>query len=342
MKTSKITILILTTILLAFTPVIFMDKVEAKNVKVAVTIEPLASVVEAIGGEEVSVQTLLPEGVEPHTFQATPEILAKATLADLIVQTGHFPFEEQLIKATGKPSVGLRDFIDFGLNLSRIPTNEHEEHSGGYNLHGYWLKPDNARAIAKAAASALAKIDPVNAEKYQKNLEVFQEKISKVKNYINLLKSGEGAGRLKVVVTHPSEIYLAETFGMDVVGVLSRGENIFISGGELANLEEKLRSREVNLIISSELSGQMKVGEFAEQLAKDTDTPIIHFRVMSFEGFDYLTLIMFNAGVASNIIVKPSSDVQSTQWLYPIALAILASLALAEAALIVRFRGWRQ
>lgn len=330
-------------ILLAFTPIIILiEGVEAHNVKVAVAIEPLASIVEAIGGEEVSVQTLLPEGVEPHTFQATPEILAKATLADLIVQTGHFPFEEQLIKATGKPSVGLREFIDFGLNLSRMPTNEHEEHSGGYNLHGYWLKPDNAQAIAKAAASTLAKIDPVNAQKYQKNLEVFQENISKVKNYIKLLKSGEGSGRLKVVVTHPSEVYLAETFGMNVVGILSRGENIFIGGGELANLEEKLRSREVSLIVSSELSSQMKIGEVAEQLAKDTDTPIIYFRVMTFRGFDYSTLIMFNAGVASNIMVKTKSDVQSTQWLYPIALAILASLALAEAALIVRIRGWKQ
>ncbi|MBS7626278.1 zinc ABC transporter substrate-binding protein [Candidatus Bathyarchaeota archaeon] len=328
-------------ILLAFTQIILIKGVEAHNVKVAVTIGPLASIVEAIGGEEVSVQTLLPEGVEPHTFQAKPEILAKATLADLIVQTGHFPFEEQLIKVAGKPSLGLREFMDFGLNLSRMPINEHEEHSGGYNLHGYWLKPDNAQAIAKAAASALAKIDPANAQKYQKNLEVFQERISRVKDYINLLKGGEGSGRLKVVVTHPSESYLAETFGMDVAGILSRGENVFVSGGELVNLEKKLRSREVSLIVSSELSSQMKVGEFAEQLAKDTDTPIIYFRVMTW-GFDYPALIMFNAGVASNIMVKPKSNVPSTQLLYPIALAILASLALAEAALIVRSRGWRQ
>ncbi|MBS7629758.1 hypothetical protein KEJ23_07345, partial [Candidatus Bathyarchaeota archaeon] len=123
--------------------------------------------------------------------------------------------------------------------------------------------------------------------------------------------------------------------------ILSRGENVFVSGGELVNLEKKLRSREVSLIVSSELSSQMKVGEFAEQLAKDTDTPIIYFRVMTW-GFDYPALIMFNAGVASNIMVKPKSNVPSTQLLYPIALAILASLALAEAALIVRSRGWRQ
>ncbi|MGQ9544012.1 MAG: metal ABC transporter substrate-binding protein [Candidatus Bathyarchaeia archaeon] len=331
-------------ILLLSTPVILTGQatVKTSNVNVAVTIEPLASIVEAVGGEAVSVQILLPEGVEPHTFQATPEIVTKAMEADLIFHTGHFPFEEHLVKTAGRPSIGLREYLECGLNLSRMPTpHSEEDHHGGYNLHGYWLKPENAKAMGEAAAAALAKIDPEHAQQYYKNLEGFEIKLRMVKSHIDQLKVERGLEGLRVAVTFPSEAYLAETFGMEVASMLTRGENIFIGGGELADLEERLRRREINLIISSELAKQMKVGEFAEQLAQDTDTPIIYFRVIAFRGLrDYPALIMYNVGVVSNIGSNPKSGGESAQWLCQASIVALTLLALAEATLIVR--GWRR
>ncbi|RLE72717.1 MAG: ABC transporter substrate-binding protein, partial [Thermoprotei archaeon] len=68
-----------------------------RKVLVAVTLEPLASIVYEIGGGLIEVEVLLPEGVEPHTFQLTRDVIETASRADLIVHTGHMEWEKELV-----------------------------------------------------------------------------------------------------------------------------------------------------------------------------------------------------------------------------------------------------
>src|SRR5690606_28211103 len=62
--------------------------VEAAAIPVVVTIHPLSSIVKAVGGPLVRVETLLPPGASPHTFEPRPAHVRAVAEAQLVVAVG--------------------------------------------------------------------------------------------------------------------------------------------------------------------------------------------------------------------------------------------------------------
>ncbi|MFW9799086.1 MAG: metal ABC transporter solute-binding protein, Zn/Mn family, partial [Candidatus Thorarchaeota archaeon] len=133
----------------------------ASPIKVAASIEPLAGLVEEVGGIHVELSILLPEGIEPHAATLPPQAVTDAQAADLLVLTGHFPWETDLISQVSTPYItmddlsALENYEDYGARLSEMPGQHAEggafhiaqqDHEG--NPHGWWLLPVNAIAIA--------------------------------------------------------------------------------------------------------------------------------------------------------------------------------------------------
>jgi len=303
------------------------------GVKVAVSIQTLSGIVRAVGGSRVEISVLLPEGVEPHAFQASSEIVEEASEASLLVFTGHFPFEYQLASSVNVEYVSLDDYKRYGLSLSTIPGVK------GENLHGYWLKPENAIAIAKAVSEKLKVIDPGYADYYDENLNLFITSVKRTVDFMVEQAEKYGYMGVKVVVTFPSEVYIAESLGLRVESVIVKGENVFISGGELSRLETMLLEGGVRAILVSEVSEMLKAGEYAKQLSQDTGVPLIRVRAVSAPGVDsYEGLLLYNLGLVSGVLrlnVRVQREVNLLKYYFAI---VIMSLLIVIQALII-FRG---
>ena len=175
---------------------------EDRKLKIAASIEPLALIVKEIVGRYGDVVVLLPPGVEPHEFQLTREVIDKVKGCDLIVHTGHCGFELKLVEVTGIRDLGLRDFIRYGLKLRPLPGREVptvvpkgksalELSAMGYNVHGWWLDPDNAIVIARALVDTLSEIDPEHSRYYHSRFEAFLEEIKELKEFLSEVSTGE-------------------------------------------------------------------------------------------------------------------------------------------------------
>jgi len=274
-------------------------------------------------------------------FQATPEIVASVGTADLLVSLGHFPFEDQVVEATGVLSVGIEQYERNGLRLSPW-LGELDHATRGPNLlagnrHGYWLKPINGLAIARSVVGKFIELDPAGEPTYMNLLSSFEDEVAVLEAYFATLSSERGLSGLPVAVAFPAEAYVAEAFGMDVVAMLAIGENVFIGGGELIELEDSLRGGQIAFILASELSRRMAVGRFAQQLATDTGTPMVFVRTTTLEGLrDYSALLMFNAGVLS-VSQRGISERGGTEpAIFLIAIVILATVILLETGLLLR------
>jgi len=300
---------------------------------VAVSIQTLSGIVRAVGGSRVEISVLLPEGVEPHAFQASSEIVEEASEASLLVFTGHFPFEYQLASSVNVEYVSLDDYKRYGLSLSTIPGVK------GENLHGYWLKPENAIAIAKAVSEKLKVIDPGYADYYDENLNLFITSVKRTVDFMVEQAEKYGYMGVKVVVTFPSEVYIAESLGLRVESVIVKGENVFISGGELSRLETMLLEGGVRAILVSEVSEMLKAGEYAKQLSQDTGVPLIRVRAVSAPGVDsYEGLLLYNLGLVSGVLrlnVRVQREVNLLKYYFAI---VIMSLLIVIQALII-FRG---
>jgi ABC-type Zn uptake system ZnuABC Zn-binding protein ZnuA len=272
---------------------------------VGVSIQSLAGIVREVGGVQTAVTVLLPEGVEPHAFTLTPAIIDAANAADLLVLTGHFIWEEELANQTGKPYLTLEDYEGLGAEL--LPFHGSSEsanrlvlqHDHNENLHGYWLLPQNAIAIANATRIMCSSLNTTYSQYWQDRFEEFVLKVGELNAFIAEQSLIHGLSEKRIIITFPAEAYIAEALGLQVVALLSEGENIFISGPELIEVEQALRNGSVTLILASDVSRLQTAGEFAQQLSADSGVPLVWIRVVFSTLEDYIGLMAFNTGVVT-------------------------------------------
>jgi len=97
----------------------------------------------------------------------------------------------------------------------------HDHHHGDIDPHA-WLNPDNAQLWLAAIADELAALDPANADTYQANARAAQERIDALKSELQtILAPARDTG---IVVYHDAYGYLAQSFGLNVLGSITLGD----------------------------------------------------------------------------------------------------------------------
>lgn len=258
---------------------------------VLVSLEPLASIVREVVLDRADVFVVVPEGAEPHTYQAPPEVLEVAKKADLFVTTAHLPVEEQISEVTAAPVIGLEDYRRHGLKLIPVPGQ------GGENIHGFWLDPDNALAIARAVEEAMERIDPEGAPIYRAALANFERKVEGIKELIWSFSEQEHLRAVKAVVSVPAEAYLVNALGMIPVSSLGIGPGAMIGASELIELGDAIERGEIRVIVVSEFSEHLEPGQMAEELVADHGGILLRVRIMQTNSMSYDALWTWNLGL---------------------------------------------
>jgi len=315
---------------------------------VAASIQPLAGIVSEIGGVQAEVSILLPEGIEPHAFTLTQSVIDTANAADMLVLTGHFDWEEELATQVGKPYITLDDYKVFGATL--LPLHGYESPlsssiDGGRqdpydeNLHGYWLLPQNAIAIANATRALCSSINSTYSQYWQNRFAEFVSEVSKLEAFISQQKLVHQLGDTNVIITFPAEAYIAETLGLQVKGLLMEAENVFISGPELITIEQALQNGSINLILASDIAQLQAAGEFAQQLSADSSVPLVWVRAVFSLLENYVGLMAYNTGVIITGIsggIPPAVDFLTISMPVIIIAAVLGTIAVIELVLLLR------
>ena len=221
------------------------------RVPILVTAPPLKTVVEAVGGDRVEVKSILPAGADPHSYEPTAqELLSLVSNASLIVMTGphHFPVEERLGELAEEgllriPIIDYRDYLDYGLSILRIPDTDIP------NPHGYIYSITGLRAIAKACAAELSRIDPKNSDYYEKRLRSYLGKLSSLEERIRKM----GVEGVRVVLGGPALQYLAEDLGLRVEGMILKAHGAEPSPEDVMNAVRAVRGKRVELVMLSDL-----------------------------------------------------------------------------------------
>ena len=309
---------------------------------VAVSVASLAGIVEEIGGPLVSTTVLLEQETDPHAFTLTPQILAIADTADLLVVTGHFEWEKELANQTSTPFVSFHDndawenYEDYGAAYSPIPGGVVEEDSPDGNPHAFWLLPKNAIAIANATRAALTKLNATLGDNWNANFASFVEKMDNLQLLISELDSIHEFSGLHAIVVTPAEAYVAEAFGIQCDAVLQI-EDITLSGARLLEVQAALRNGSAQLILGSDVAQFQAGGEFAYQIQADYGGTLIWWKTVYYAA-DYFSMMTFNLGaLVSGIEGRSGGIINQTVNLGLIALAgVLGFIAMLEAVLLIQ------
>ena len=222
---------------------------------VATTVSPLTSIVAAVAGDNVTIEGIVPEGTNSHTFEPEPQAAELLSTADLIFINGLKLEDPTLSLAEANKKDGA-EIVELG--TISLPESDYiydfsfPEEEGKPNPH-LWTDPGYAVAYADIVREKLSERDPANAAEYQANFEAFKAEADKLAEAVRADQASVPEGQLKLVTYHDAYAYFAKNFGWEVVGAIQPSSFDDPTPAEVAGLIEQIRSTGVPTIFGSEV-----------------------------------------------------------------------------------------
>ena len=248
------------------------DSAKSKNKKpiVAVTTFALYDITAHIAGSTVTIVHILPFGVDPHSFEPTPQLMAKIEKSSLVIYSGAglepwvtgFPFKSRTIDMSRY--VKLR-YLD-----SHEHHNEHSVHSTT-DPH-YWLDFANMQKAAEVITKELDRLLPQNKAYYEQNK----------KHYIAMLQKLDKAYREKlsrckvntVVVSHNALGYLSDNYGFHVESLTGLSPEAQPSAKDVARIMGDIKKDGVTTIFFEHFVNDRVI----KRIAKDANIQLDVFQ----------------------------------------------------------------
>jgi len=238
----------------------------------------LADIARAVAGDRVRVVSLLPIGVDPHTWEPAPRDAAAVASARLFIVNGAGleAFLKPLLEGLGgeRPRVveacaGLAPrrppggpAVGAGGRDGRVETDPH-----------FWLDPLNVIRYAENIRDALSELDPAGAAAFRANAAAYADQLRGLDRWIAAEVSRIPPGRRLLVTNHESLGYFADRYGFRVVGTVIPSVSTGASpgAGELAALVALLRLTGAPALFVEEGADQ----RLARQLAAETGVRLV-------------------------------------------------------------------
>ncbi len=234
----------------------------AEPVSVTVTIAPQAWLVEQIGGDRVTVTTLVGPGESPATYLPSDaqvsRILRSAVYFRIGVPSEDAPWFDAIRRSRRVEIIDLRD----GIELRRLPqSHHHTPPAGGQRIHPHssgqdphiWLSPKRLAQLARTITDVLSHRDPPSAALYRDRLARLEQRLETLDAKLRRqLTSATGRAFL---VFHPAWGYFASDYDLRQLAVEIEGKEP--SEEEVTELQVIARREGIRVIfVQPQISGQ--------------------------------------------------------------------------------------
>jgi ABC-type Zn uptake system ZnuABC Zn-binding protein ZnuA len=224
----------------------------------------LADVTRSIAGDRLQVESLLPSGSDPHSYQPTPQDAARVSESKLIIinGAGYEQFLNSLLENTG----GETTVVEASSGISR------GEEAGSIDPH-MWLDPNNMIVYAENIREALIQLDPEGEAVYKSNADNYIAQLKALDMWIEE-QTGQIAPDKRLLITnHESLGYFAKRYGFTVAGsvIKSFSSDASPSAQQLAALIDEIRASGAPAIFLDAADS----ATFAHQIASETGVKVI-------------------------------------------------------------------
>lgn len=181
------------------------------RLRVAVSVAPQAEIVRRIGGDRVTVESLIPPGASDEDLSLSPRKALALERTELYVKVGHpaFAVEARYVDPFLARHSEIR-VVDMSRGMDLDAGDPH-----------VWVAPQTVAVAARNIAAALSAIDPPHASEYTANLERFLQDVDRLDREIRAHLHG---GRQVFLVYHPSWGYFARQYGLEQIAIEAEGK----------------------------------------------------------------------------------------------------------------------
>lgn len=260
------------------------------KLKIITTFLPVYMFTKAVTGEQANVQILVPPGISPHHYQATPANAQTIAQSQVLVKNGLGleTFLDGLIQASGSQELVK---VDASQGIVVIET-EDDDHGGNteentvkqdtqkqstqVDKHSHahtegnphvWLDPQLAQKQVENIRDALMKADPAQQNIYQTNANNYIQQL-KILDQEFQSQLGKLAG-CKFIAFHDAYPYLAKRYGLQQLNIVELPEDE-ITPQDLQRIMQDIKTYQVKAILTEPGVTNQRI----QQIAKDTGLPL--------------------------------------------------------------------
>jgi len=290
------------------------------RLEVVATTTIVADVVSQVGADHIHLVSLLPPGVDPHSFSPAPRELSAIANADLVFMNGVGleSFMTQVLENAGGEAILLS--VSDGVSL-RIYQGEGHVQDADTNEHGMpgeneydphvWMDPTNVVIWTQNIAAALSQADPENAQAYATNAEKYIEQLLELDRWAKVQVAKIPTNQRNLVTNHDSLGYFADHYGFEIIGAVIPGFSTLAepSAQDIAGLQMDVKDRHAKAIFVDTTVNSV----LAERIAEDTGLVLIQLYSGSLSAANgpaetYLDYMRYNINAIVTGLVGQSND----------------------------------
>ncbi len=236
-------------------------------IEVVTTSSVFADLARNVGGARVTVSSLVPKGLDVHTYQVTPADLRSVSSANLFVMNGLDldDWLEKTIRAAGGAAPILRLGVDLpGIALLPGETAETQ------NPH-LWMDVSYGIHYAARISEALRAADPAHASEIEATTAAYLQRLTALDVWVRQQIAAIPQADRRFVLFHDAMPYFARAYGLTIVGVAVEAPGQDPSAGEMAALIDQIKETGVKAIFSE---AQFPTA-LVDQIARETGAVVV-------------------------------------------------------------------
>jgi len=225
--------------ILIFASSFFGNQEDDDRTKVVATFYPLAYMAQSIGGDRVSVSSMVPYNTELHSWQPAPQDIIRADKADVILYNGG-PADGWLVddvlpavNDAGKVIVNTTTGVDY--------ISGGDEGEGGTDPHT-WLSPKRAMVQAWNVYAALCEADPEGESYFTVRFNVLNDTLAALDQQYRSLDNSTVSG---VIISHSALGYVAHDYNFTQYGVIGLSADEEPSAAAIINLAQIMENESI-------------------------------------------------------------------------------------------------
>lgn len=214
-------------VVLLFAGCVSRDKSE-RNV-LTVTIEPQRFFLNQIVGDKFEVNTLVPTGSSPETYEPSPKTMIELGDSKAYFKVGFLGYENAWSKRLAKNNPNTK-VIDCSQGIELLHDTHGHHHDHGADSDHYttadphvWSSAKNAVQFSKNMLDALLEIDPDNSDYYIGNFNSLLNRIEETDAEIERLL--ENINSRSFIIYHPALSYFARDYNLHQLSIEFEGKN---------------------------------------------------------------------------------------------------------------------
>lgn len=254
----------------------------AEPLKVVASFSILGDMVRVIGGENITLTTLVGPNADAHAYDPSARDNRVLAEAQVLVTNG-LGFEAwmpRLVRSSGFK--GLEIVASRGVTPRQLDADDdHDDHGHADHGHGSaeggpavdphaWQDLENGVRYANNIANGLSRVDPANRAKYQARAELYVAEMKKLHAEIQHSFAEIPADRRRVVTPHDAFGYFSQAYGVTFFSVAGLSSDAEPSARDIARLIRQIKTSESTALFADGSSNSRVL----EQIGRETEIKV--------------------------------------------------------------------